>query len=226
MLYLSIEKKWNTFHLQLQGQFDCKKITAIVGTSGAGKTTLIHLINGLLTPDNGRIQFNRQPLVDTRKKLFIPPDKRKMATIFQDALLFPHLTVFKNLTYGQKRDPHPRFEEIIDVLNIHSLLHRYPATLSGGEKQRISIGRALLSDPKLLLMDEPLSALDVPRKKELLEYINRLTDEFAIPILYVTHHLYEAQQLASELMVLEQGQLHYYGDTKTILTHDYFLSWQ
>lgn len=226
MLSVTLKKRWPTFHFQLQANFDGPDVTAIVGTSGSGKSTLIHLMNGLIYPDEGYLYLQDRPLVDTKKGIFIQPQQRQMATIFQDPLLFPHFKVKHNLMYGQKMKYHCRFDEIVTKLNIESLLYRYPHHLSGGEKQRVAIGRALLSDPKLLLMDEPLAALDMPHKKELLSYIKRLSTEFKLPILYVTHHLFEARVLATKLVILNKGQLYYYGDISTGLTLPYFAAWQ
>ncbi|MCX8690923.1 molybdenum ABC transporter ATP-binding protein [Gilliamella sp. B2776] len=225
MIKIDVVKQLPTFSFEFEQSIPCQGVTAILGVSGAGKSTLINLINGLIKPDKGKISLNDVKLVDTNQNIFIPPEQRNIGTVFQDALLFPHLRVIKNLTYGTKNIDRERFNGIIDVLNIHHLLKRYPAMLSGGEKQRVAIGRALLTNPELLLMDEPLSALDMPRKKELLIYIDTLVSELKVPIIYVTHNINEVKRIANNVVILEQGKLLSYGDTNNILQCDYLKEW-
>lgn len=225
MLKLHISKQLASFSFSFNQDIECQGVTAILGVSGSGKSTLINLINGLIKPDTGSIILNKDTLVDTQQNIFIPPEKRHIGTVFQDALLFPHYKVIKNLTYGTDHKLPDRFNEIVDVLNIRPLLNRYPAMLSGGEKQRVAIGRALLTNPKLLLMDEPLSALDMPRKKELLSYIDSLVNELKIPIIYVTHNINEVRCIADEVAILDQGKLYDYGKTEVILQSDYLKQW-
>ncbi|OCG07703.1 molybdenum ABC transporter ATP-binding protein [Gilliamella sp. wkB178] len=225
MLKLHISKQLASFSFSFNQDIECQGVTAILGVSGSGKSTLINLINGLIKPDTGSIILNKHTLVDTQQNIFIPPEKRHIGTVFQDALLFPHYKVIKNLTYGTNHKLPDRFNEIVDVLNIRPLLNRYPAMLSGGEKQRVAIGRALLTNPKLLLMDEPLSALDMPRKKELLSYIDSLVNELKIPIIYVTHNINEVRCIADEVAILDQGKLYDYGKTEVILQSDYLKQW-
>lgn len=225
MLKLHVRKQLASFSFQFNQDINCQGVTAILGVSGSGKSTLINLINGLIKPDNGNIILNEVTLADTKYNIFIPPEKRHIGTVFQDALLFPHYKVIKNLTYGTKNKLSAKFNEIIDVLNIRPLLNRYPAMLSGGEKQRVAIGRALLTNPKLLLMDEPLSALDMPRKKELLSYIDNLVNELKIPIIYVTHNINEVRRIADEVAILDQGKLYDYGKTDSILQSNYLKQW-
>lgn len=225
MLKLHVSKQLASFSFQFNQDIKCQGVTAILGVSGSGKSTLINLINGLIKPDNGSIILNEITLADTEQNIFISPEKRHIGTVFQDALLFPHYKVIKNLTYGTKNKLPERFDEIVDVLNIRLLLNRYPAMLSGGEKQRVAIGRALLTNPKLLLMDEPLSALDMPRKKELLSYINKLVNDFKIPVIYVTHNINEVRRIADEVAILDQGKLYDYGNTENILQSDYLKQW-
>ncbi|OCG03206.1 molybdenum ABC transporter ATP-binding protein [Gilliamella sp. wkB112] len=225
MLKLHIKKHLASFSFVFNQDIECQGITAILGVSGSGKSTLINLINGLIKPDIGSIILNEVTLVDTEQNIFISPEKRHIGTVFQDALLFPHYKVIKNLTYGTNHKLPERFNEIVDVLNIRPLLNRYPAMLSGGEKQRVAIGRALLTNPKLLLMDEPLSALDMPRKKELLSYIDSLVNELKIPIIYVTHNINEVKRIADEVAILDQGKLYDYGKTEIILQSDYLKQW-
>lgn len=225
MLNINVTKKLPAFTLSFSQQLASQGVTAILGESGSGKSTLINLVNGLMKPDHGSIVMNNQVLTDSEQQIYLAPEKRKIATVFQDALLFPHYKVSKNLTYGMPDAMQFKFDEIIKVLNIGHLLNRYPAMLSGGEKQRVSIGRALLSDPQLLLMDEPLSALDMPRKKELLAYIDQLIKEINIPVIYVTHNINEAQQIASHIAIIEQGNVVEYGETESIIASDYLKEW-
>lgn len=225
MLVINVKKRLNSFTFTFNQTLDCQGITAILGVSGSGKSTLITLINGLLKPDHGSIKFNDNLLVDVEKNYYVAAQHRRIGTVFQDPLLFPHLKVNKNLTYGMPANMTKRFDEIIEVLNIKHILHRYPAMLSGGEKQRVAIGRAVLTNPQLLLMDEPLSALDMPRKKELMVYIQQLVNEMKIPIIYVTHNINEVKKLASHVAIIDQGKLYQYGDTTTILQNDYLADW-
>lgn len=225
MLNINVSKKLASFVFEFKHEINCQGVTAVLGVSGSGKSTLINLINGLIKPDNGYINLKQDSLVDTEKHIFVTPEKRQIGTVFQDALLFPHYKVIKNLTYGARSLNTEKFDDIVNVLNIGSLLNRYPAMLSGGEKQRVAIGRALLTNPKLLLMDEPLSALDMPRKKELLSYINKLVSDLNIPIIYVTHNINEVKRIAQHVAVLEQGKLIDFGTTEQILQSNYLKDW-
>lgn len=225
MLNINVSKKLASFVFEFKHEINCQGVTAVLGVSGSGKSTLINLINGLIKPDNGYINLKQDSLVDTEKHIFVTPERRQIGTVFQDALLFPHYKVIKNLTYGARSLNTEKFDDIVTVLNIGSLLDRYPAMLSGGEKQRVAIGRALLTNPKLLLMDEPLSALDMPRKKELLSYINKLVSDLNIPIIYVTHNINEVKRIAQHVAVLEQGKLIDFGTTEQILQSNYLKDW-
>ena len=225
MINIDVIKQLTTFSFEFKQMVPCQGVTAILGVSGAGKSTLINLINGLIKPDQGKISLNDVTLVATKQNIFVPPEQRNIGTVFQDALLFPHLRVIKNLTYGAKNINRQKFDEIINVLNINHLLKRYPVMLSGGEKQRVAIGRALLTNPQLLLMDEPLSALDMPRKKELLSYIDILVNELKVPIIYVTHNINEVKRIANYVVILEQGKLLSHGETQNILQSDYLKEW-
>ncbi|MEM8654796.1 MAG: molybdenum ABC transporter ATP-binding protein [Pseudomonadota bacterium] len=177
-------------------------VTALFGRSGAGKTTIVNAVAGLLRPDHARITLDGDRF-DT-----LPVHKRRIGYVFQDARLFPHLTVADNLDYasryGARASDRPR---IIDMLGIGPLLGRRPATLSGGEKQRVALGRALLSNPRLLLMDEPLAALDAPRKADILPYLDRLKAETGVPILYVSHAVDEVARLADHMVLLSGGRV-------------------
>ena len=215
-LQVDIKHRQGAFDLDLH--FACGAgITALFGRSGAGKTTLIDLIAGLRRPQQGRIQVADRVLVDTAQGIFLPPHRRSLGYVFQEARLFPHLDVRANLLYGRwfadafrtggLRARRDGFDETVAMLGLEALLARRPGTLSGGEKQRVAIGRALLARPRLLLMDEPLAALDAARKAEILPYIERLRDAAHIPIVYVSHALPEVMRLANHLVLLGDGRV-------------------
>jgi molybdate transport system ATP-binding protein len=186
-------------------------ITALFGRSGAGKTSVINMLAGLVRPDEGHIIVNEGCLFDSSKGIDIPPQRRRIGYVFQDGRLFPHLSVRSNLVYGMRltrpSERYLRFDQIVELLGIGQLLDRQPAKLSGGEKQRIAIGRALLASPSLLLMDEPLASLDRARKTEVLPFIARMSDELSIPILYVSHSVNEILNLADGIVVMESGRV-------------------
>ncbi len=186
-------------------------LTVLFGPSGAGKSTLMNLIAGLHRPDSGRIALGDTVFFDAAQGIDRPVQARGLGVVFQDGRLFPHLTVRHNLEYGLKRArdraPTIRLDAVVDLLGIGALLDRRPHTLSGGEKQRVAIGRALLAQPRLLLMDEPLASLDVARKAEVLPYIERLRDELRVPIVYVTHALDEVLRLATALVLIDGGRV-------------------
>lgn len=188
-------------------------VTALFGPSGCGKTTTINAVAGLVTPDSGQIQLDGRTLFDHWSHTNLPPQQRNIGYVFQDARLFPHLTVEANLRYparfkkGADRD----FAHIVEMLALGPLLKRRPLTLSGGEKQRTAIGRALLSDPAILIMDEPLAALDEPRKAEIMPWLERLRDEVRLPILYVSHAPEEVLRLATTLVLMDRGRVTYAG---------------
>ncbi len=189
-------------------------LTCLFGRSGSGKTSIVNAVAGLLRPDQARIVLDGVALHD------LPPHRREVGYVFQDARLFPHLTVEQNLTYAARiRRQRPEgMARIVDLLGIGGLSGRRPATLSGGEKQRVAIGRALLSRPKLLLMDEPLAALDEARKAEILPYIEALRDETGLPILYVSHFLPEVARLATSIAVIEAGRVAAFGPAADLLS--------
>jgi len=186
-------------------------LTALFGPSGAGKTTVLNIIAGTQRPDSGRVVVAGRTLVDTDAGIFLPPHKRRVGFVFQDAQLFPHLTVEQNIKFGRwfTRDGNgaPPLDLVTDVLGIGSLLKRRPATLSGGEKQRVALARALLAAPRILLMDEPLSGLDDARRNEIMKLIERVRDDFKIPIIYVTHTRDEVRRLATEVVWLKAGHV-------------------
>ncbi len=187
------------------------RLTALFGRSGAGKTSVVNAIAGLLRPDRGRIVVDGEALTDTERNVFVPTRRRRVGYVFQEGRLFPHLTVRQNLLYGSWFTPRDGrgadFDQIVELLGVGSLLRRRPANLSGGEKQRVAIGRALLSRPRLLVMDEPLASLDEGRKAEILPYIERLRDEALVPIVYVSHGIAEVTRLATTMVVLSEGRV-------------------
>ncbi len=186
-------------------------VTVLFGPSGSGKTTVVNAVAGLLHPDRGRITAGDWVLADTDARKFLPPHRRRIGYIFQEGRLFPHLTVRQNLLFGQWFAPrYARTESlgrVVDLLGIGHLLPRRPGALSGGEKQRVAIGRALLASPKLILADEPLAALDEARKAEIMPYFERLRDEASVPILYVSHSSAEVARLATTVVALRAGKL-------------------
>ena len=184
-------------------------ITVLYGRSGSGKTTIVNAVAGLLTPDRGRIALGETVLLDTRAGIALPPHRRALGVIFQEGRLFPHLSVKANLLYGRrlaKQAGGAAFDDVVEMLGIGPLLARRPGRLSGGEKQRVAIGRALLANPSLILADEPLAALDQARKDEILPYFERLRDAISVPILYVSHAEQEVARLATWIVALDQGR--------------------
>ena len=196
-------------------------IVALFGRSGAGKSTLVNAIAGTVLPERGRIAVDGRTLFDSRSGVNLPPEARRLGYVFQDALLFPHMTVAANLAYGERLTPTgDRFVErarVIALLDLERLLDRRPASLSGGERQRVAIGRALLASPKVLLMDEPLASLDAPRKAEILAYIELLRDELALPIVYVSHALEEVTRLADAMVLVADGRVVAQGSVAEVL---------
>lgn len=226
MLQINVKKQLGQLALQANIQVPDQGVTAIFGLSGSGKTSLINLVSGLIQPDEGFIRLNDRTLVDMESQESLPTHLRKIGYVFQDARLFPHYTVKGNLRYGMKNVSQDDFNYIVDLLGITNLLKRYPLTLSGGEKQRVAIGRALLAEPDILLMDEPLSALDVPRKRELMQYLERLSKEINIPILYVTHSLDELLRLADRVVLMENGIVKAYDSVEKIWNSPIFAPWK
>ncbi len=197
------------------------RLTALFGPSGSGKTSLVNLIGGLLRPDEGRIVADGRVLADTAARILVPKHKRRIGYVFQDARLFPHMTVGQNLRYGRFFTPvserYGDMDSVVELLGLGHLLDRRPGLLSGGEKQRVAIGRALLASPRLVLMDEPLASLDDQRKAEIMPYIERLRDETKIPIVYVSHSVSEVARLATDIVVLDDGRVAAAGPTSEIL---------
>lgn len=207
MLELNFHQRLGDLDLRVDTQLPASGISAVFGVSGAGKTSLINAVVGLTRPQSGRIVLNDRVLMDAEKRICLPPEKRHVGYVFQDARLFPHYRVQGNLRYGMASSMKSQFDAIVALLGIEALLNRLPLTLSGGEKQRVAIGRALLTAPELLLMDEPLASLDLPRKRELLPYLETLAKEVNIPILYVSHSMEEIVRLADRVVVLDNGKV-------------------
>ncbi|WP_314816029.1 molybdenum ABC transporter ATP-binding protein ModC [Aggregatibacter segnis] len=226
MLHIDVKKQLGTLPLEAHLDIPSQGVTALFGLSGSGKSSLINLVSGLINPDEGVIALNDRELFNSAENVCVPINQRNIGYVFQDARLFPHYTVNGNLRYGMKNTSKDEFNYIVELLGIGHLLKRYPITLSGGEKQRIAIGRALLTDPEILLMDEPLSALDLPRKRELMNYLERLSKEINIPILYVTHSLDELLRLAERVALLTNGKVEAYDVLESIWESPLFLPWK
>jgi molybdate transport system ATP-binding protein len=220
MIDIDIEQQLGAFHLAVKFSAEAP-IVGLFGRSGSGKTSVINAIAGISRPTRGLIRINDAVLFDSAQRIDLPPEVRRIGFVFQDALLFPHMDVESNLLYGQRlRSPDDRFIEearVVDLLGLGALLRRKPKALSGGEKQRVAIGRALLAQPRILLMDEPLAALDIPRKTEILDYIERLRDELNIPIVYVSHSVTEITRLADTVVVLSDGKCLAVGDVDEVM---------
>jgi molybdate transport system ATP-binding protein len=210
-LEIDLKRKQGSFSVDALFQGAHSGVTALFGSSGAGKTSVVNMVAGLLKPDAGRVAINGHLLFDSVRGINLPPERRRVGYVFQDGRLLPHVTVKSNLVYGMRRTtPAQRYvdlDQVVELLGISHLLQRRPARLSGGEKQRVAIGRALLTSPALLLMDEPLASLDADRKNEVLPFIMRMSREFSIPILYVTHAMDEILTLADYLVLMEDGHV-------------------
>jgi len=195
---------------QLDAAFELgHRFTALFGPSGSGKTSVLSMIAGVLTPQAGIVRLGDRTLLDTAQSRCLRPEHRKIGVVFQDARLFPHMTVEGNLQYGQRRR-NPRrvgFSRVVEVLEIGPLLHRSPRHLSGGERQRVALGRAMLSSPELLIMDEPLASLDDPLKERILGYLDLAIAEWGIPTLLVTHSQAEVRRVAEWVVVMEKGRV-------------------
>ena len=220
MISVDIAKRIGAFELEVAFENQAG-ITCLFGRSGAGKTQTINLIAGLSRPDRGRIVLDGRVLVDTDAGIFVPPHRRRVGLVFQDTRLFPHFNVKQNLLYGRKfaKTDNVRVElsQVVETLGLEDLLARRPSYLSGGEKQRVAIGRALLAAPELLLMDEPFASLDAARKYEILPLIESLRDRFEIPIVYVSHAVEEVARLASRVVLLEKGRVAAVGPAEEVL---------
>jgi molybdate transport system ATP-binding protein len=217
-----IEHRFRGFRLDMEFSVNHHGITALFGPSGSGKSSCINAISGLIKPDFGRIEINGAPVFDSARGLNLPTRQRRIGYVFQEARLFPHLTVSRNLDFGARRSPEPpspaERAHIVEMLGVGHLLERRPATLSGGERRRVALGRALLMKPRLLLLDEPLAALDQARKAEVLPHLERLRDEARIPIVLVSHALDDVARLADEIVVVNEGRSVAAGPVDQILS--------
>jgi len=206
VIALNFRLSQGSFTLDLRVGLD-QPITALFGPSGAGKTTVLDAIAGLRRPVAGSITINNRVLFDNAAGIDVPPHKRHVGYVAQEVALFPHMSVRRNVLYGRREGQKLLLSTVASMLEIEPLLDRDVPQLSGGEKQRVALARALMSAPELLLLDEPLAAVDVERRRRILPYLERVRDELRVPIVYVTHDISEATQLADEVIVLEQGRV-------------------
>jgi molybdate transport system ATP-binding protein len=222
MLDIAICRRQGAFDLDIVFQAPSQGVTALFGHSGSGKSSVINAIAGLSRPDAGHIRLDDTILFDSARRIDVPVEKRRVGYVFQDSRLFPHMSVLDNLLYGLRRVPQEErridLEPVAALLGIDPLLKRRPHTLSGGEKQRVAVGRALLAQPRILLMDEPLASLDAARKAEILPYVERLRDELNIPIVFVSHSADEVVRLATTLVLVADGRVRATGTVAELST--------
>jgi molybdate transport system ATP-binding protein len=219
MLSVDIERELGDF--RLAASFEAGEgVTALFGRSGAGKTSVVNAVAGILRPDRGRIAINGETVFDAARGIDVPTPKRRVGYVFQEGRLFPHLSVQQNLNYAgmfSRGMPASEFERVVELLGLKDLLDRRPGNLSGGEKQRVAIGRALLSSPRLLLLDEPLASLDSHRKSEVLQYIELIRDEVRVPIVYVSHAVEEVVRLADTVVLMSAGRVLAAGSAEEVM---------
>jgi len=220
VLEVDIEHRFTAFELDTHFRSG-RGLTALFGRSGAGKTSVVNAIAGLIRPERGRIVIDGEVLLDTERGVHTPTHRRRVGYVFQEGRLFPHLTVRQNLVFGCWFAPHgpasTRLDDVVELLGIGPLLDRRPGRLSGGEKQRVAIGRALLAYPRLLLMDEPLASLDARRKDEILPYLERLRDQASVPIVYVSHSIAEVTRLATTVVLMSDGRVRAVGPVQEVM---------
>jgi molybdate transport system ATP-binding protein len=221
MLRVDVSKRLGEFTVEATFASE-GRVTGLFGASGAGKTSLINMVAGLLRPDRGIIAIDGETLDDTSARTHVAVHRRRIGYVFQDARLFPHLDVRQNLDYGRRMnhltEDGAQWRRVTELLDIGELLDRRPGKLSGGERQRVALGRALLSQPRLLLMDEPLGSLDEERKEEILPYLVRLRDEAGIPMVYVSHDPSEMRKLATQIAIIQRGRVTAFGGTEVLPT--------
>lgn len=219
MLRVDVSKRLGEFTVEAAFTSD-GRVTGLFGASGAGKTSLINMIAGLLRPDRGTISIDGEILDDTAAGTHVAVHRRRIGYVFQDARLFPHLDVRRNLDYGRRMnrlaEDTALWQRVTGLLDINRLLDRRPGRLSGGERQRVALGRALLSQPRLLLLDEPLGSLDEERKEEILPYLVRLRDEAGVPMVYVSHDPAELRKLATQIAIIQRGRITAFGDSEVL----------
>ena len=220
MLEVDIEHRLGAFDLDIRFRSG-RGLTALFGRSGSGKTSVVNAIAGLIRPLRGRIVADEAVLLDTERGICAPTHRRGVGYVFQEGRLFPHLTVRHNLLFGRwfasGRARSAGLEDVVELLGIGALLDRRPGRLSGGDKQRVAIGRALLAGPRLLLMDEPLASLDARRKDEILPYLERLRDQANVPIIYVSHSVAEVTRLATTIVLISDGRVHAVGPVQEVM---------
>ncbi len=205
-LFIQAQLKQANLNLDIDYEIT-EAVTAIVGDSGVGKSTLLHMIAGIVRPDSGKIVLNDSCLFDSSHHINLPIHQRQLGLVFQDAKLFPHMTVKKNLCYGRPKHTTIQLHEVSQLLELEPLLKQKPNTLSGGEKQRVALGRAILSEPQLLMLDEPLASLDQRLKQQILPYLRKITTLMHIPMLYISHDPAEIAQITNNILYLAQGKL-------------------
>jgi len=222
MLEVAAKARLGSFSLDIQFEVEGGGITALFGRSGAGKTSTVNVIAGLRRPDSGRVALDGDVLFDSTAGIDVAPERRRIGYVFQEGRLFPHMTAAGNLAYGMRRIQAPdrsvSFDHVVDLLGLRGLLYRRPADLSGGEKQRVAVGRALLMSPRVLLMDEPLASLDAPRKGEILPFIERLREDLSIPVVYVSHVIEEIVRLADRMVLMSDGRVAAQGPVEEVMS--------
>ncbi|WP_298255940.1 molybdenum ABC transporter ATP-binding protein [Bradyrhizobium sp.] len=219
MLSVDVTKQLGEFAIEASFASE-GRVTGLFGASGAGKTSLVNMIAGLLRPDRGTIAIDGETLDDTSRQLHVAVHRRRIGYVFQDARLFPHLDIRKNLNYGRRMnrlaEDAALWQRVTELLDIGHLLDRRPGRLSGGERQRVALGRALLSEPRLLLLDEPLGSLDEERKEDILPYLVRLRDEAGVPMVYVSHDASEMRKLATQIAIVRRGRVTAFGGSEVL----------
>ena len=218
MLSVQLEKVYPQFSIRADFNTDAGSISALFGRSGAGKSSIVDMIAGLTRPDAGKIEIDGEALFDAAAGINLPPEKRRVGYVFQNSRLFPHMNVRRNLLYGTSAALGADFQQIAHLLDLQPLMNRSPVKLSGGEQQRVAIGRALLSQPRLLLMDEPLASIDVQRRNEILPFLDRLREEVDLTMLYVSHEIEEVIRLADNMILVSDGTIAASGAVEDIMS--------
>jgi molybdate transport system ATP-binding protein len=216
MIEIDVELPLSRFPLRIAARLESRSI-AVLGPSGSGKTSLLETIAGLRRRASGRVFIDGEALMDSGANVLLPPERRRVGYVPQDACLFPHLDVRGNVRFGMKSGREALFDDAVGILEIAPLLERFPATLSGGERQRVALARAIATGPRLLLLDEPLAAVDVELKERILPYLLRVRETLRVPLLYVTHNAGEAEAVAEEALLLREGAVAWHGKASAIL---------